>query len=103
MCRSTQSPTLLSDQVANGSAAAQRWSGAWALLMSRRRNQPFADEAVDRARLTDGYQTCDRFAVVGDGHLLTFAHDAEIAAEVISEFSYASFHSAIMALFKAKI
>jgi hypothetical protein len=103
MCRSTQSPTLLSNQVADGLAAAHVRGGAWALFMNWRGNQPFADEAVNRARLIEGHQTCDRFTMVGHGHLLAVTHGTEIAAEVVSEFSYACFHLIIMALSGANI
>lgn len=98
-----QSPTLLSDQIAHGSAAAHGRSGAWALLMNWRRNQTFADEAVDRARLIERHETGYGLAVVSHGHIVAVPHDAEIATEVVSEFSHAGFHPAIMALFREQI
>lgn len=98
-----QSPTLLSNQIAHGSAATNGRSGAWPLFMNWRRNQTFADEAVDRARLIERNEPCYGLAVVGHGHIVAFPHDAEIAAEVVPEFSHASFHPMIMALFRANI
>lgn len=103
MYRSTRSPTLLSNQIAHGASAGHVRKRAKALLMNWRRNQTLADEAVDEARLIEGHEAGDRFAVVSHGYFLAFAHDAEIAAEVVSEFLYASFHSAIMASFAAEI
>jgi hypothetical protein len=48
-------------------------------------------------------ETSNRLAVIGDGHLLAIAHDAEIAAEVIAKFSDASFHGTSMALLRVCI
>lgn len=103
MCRSTQSPALLSDEVTDDFATGHLRSVAWPLVMNGRRNQPFADEAVNGAWLIEGNQASDRLAVIGHRHLLPVTYSTEIAAEVVSEFSYSGFHGTSMALLCTEI
>jgi hypothetical protein len=89
---------LFGDQVADGPRRFDRTRRPSPLRGHGRGDDTFGDEAIDRSWLVQWYQSCDCFAVVGDGHLLAAADEFEVAAEMISQVTHSGFHSTIMAL-----
>jgi hypothetical protein len=89
---------LVGDEVADGAFGRDPSSGTWTLGRPRRRNQPFGDETIDGSRLIERNEPSDSLTMIRDGHFLAIANDVQVAAEMISEFSYPGFHHTIMAL-----
>lgn len=102
-CRSRQSPALFGDEVADRGARADSRSAPPLLVLCCGRDQPCAHKSIDDPRLIKWHQARNSFAVIGDGDLVAVSHDAEVSAEVVSEFSDACFHLRIMAPFDAGI
>jgi hypothetical protein len=89
---------LVGDEVADGAVGRDPSSGPWTLGRPRWRNQPFGDETIDGSGLIERNEPGDRFTMIRDGHFLAIANGVQVAAEMISEFSYPGFHRTIVAL-----
>ena len=70
----------------------------WPLGHSTRGGESLGNEAIQRAWSVEGNQARHRLAVVGDRHLVPFAHKLEVAAEVVTKVSNSSIHAIIVAL-----
>ena len=66
------------------------------------RDQALGNQAIDGTGFFERYEPGHCLPVVRDRDLVTIANNVEVATEMISKFSHASFHTAIMALSLAK-
>ena len=98
-----QSLALFSDEIADRALSGDAASRPWAFRDSGRRDETFGDETIERTWPIEGNETCDRFAVVRYGHLVSGAYRIEVSAEVVAQFAHSGFHRHSMASFRENI